>query len=201
MLQRLRGLAVTGNLLFGCLCLARLAPSAASTPNLTYYGGPVVSHAIVVPVNWNSDVDATLQNDLPQFYADLVQSTYWDMLAQYSTVGATPQDSQAGSGQLIARGSATAGVTIAPLQCPAGAGTLVTPCPVTEADIDDEINRQIDLDILPAPSLDAIRKRQHCLHVELPGQRQSGPQVRCRQPGSQLRRLLQRQHDAGAETR
>ncbi len=156
MLQRLRGLAVTGNLLFGCVCLARLAPSAASTPNLTYYGGPVVSHAIVVPVNWNSDVDATLQNDLPQFYADLVQSTYWDMLAQYSTVGATPQDSQAGSGQLIARGSATAGVTIAPLQCPAGAGTLVTPCPVTEADIDDEINRQIDLDILPAPSLDAI---------------------------------------------
>jgi hypothetical protein len=155
MLYRLRGFGVSRKLLLGSVCLARLVPSAASTPNPIYYGGPVVSHAIVVPVNWNSDVDATLQNNLPQFYADLVQSTYWDMLALYSTVGVTTQDAQAGSGQLIARGLATAGVTIAPVQCPAGAGSLATPCPVTEANIDDEINRQIDLNILPAPALDA----------------------------------------------
>lgn len=155
MLHQLRRLGVTRKLLLGSVCLARLAPSAASTPNPIYYGGPVVSHSIVVPVNWSSDVDATLQNNLPQFYADLVQSTYWDMLALYSTVGVTPQDAQAGSGQLIARGLATAGITIAPVQCPAGAGSVATPCSVTEANIDDEINRQIDLNILPAPALDA----------------------------------------------
>jgi hypothetical protein len=155
MLDPLRGLTASHKLLLGSIGLAWLAPVAASTPNLIYYGGPVVSHAIVVPVNWNSDVDATLQNKLPQFYADLVQSTYWDLLAQYSTVAVTPLDAQAGSGQLIARGSATAGVTIVPVQCPAGAGSGVIPCVVTEANIDDEVNRQIDLDILPAPSLDA----------------------------------------------
>ncbi len=150
-----RGLVATLKLLLASTCLAWLASSAASAPNLVYYGGPVVSHAIVVPVNWNLDVDVTLQNNLPQFYADLVQSSFWDMLAQYSTVGVTPQDALAGSGQQIARGSAMAGITIAPEQCSVGVGTLATPCPVTEADIDDEINRQIDLDILPAPSLDA----------------------------------------------
>jgi hypothetical protein len=155
MRRQLRRFGVIRNLLLGSVCLARLEPSAASTPNPVYYGGPVVSHAIVVPVNWNSDVDANVQSKLPQFYADLVQSTYWDMLALYSTVGATTQDAQAGSGQLIARGSAAAGVTIAPVQCPAGTGSVATPCPVTEANIDDEINRQIDLDILPAPALDA----------------------------------------------
>ena len=99
------------------LCLARFAPSLATTPDLVYYGGPVVSHARIVPVNWNSNVDTTLQAGLPQFYSDLTQSHYWDLLAQYSTAGLTPPDALPGSGQLIARGSVNAAVTIDPAVC------------------------------------------------------------------------------------
>jgi hypothetical protein len=136
----------------GCLCLAGFAPAAAVTLDLVYYGGPVVSHAQIVPVNWNSKVDTTLQTGLPQFYADLTQSHYWDLLAQYSTAGLTPPDALPGSGQLIARGSVSAAITIVPANCSA----LVTdPCPLSDSDINTELNWQIDHGYLPAPALDA----------------------------------------------
>ena len=134
------------------LCLARFAPSLATTPDLVYYGGPVVSHARIVPVNWNSNVDTTLQAGLPQFYSDLTQSHYWDLLAQYSTAGLTPPDALPGSGQLIARGSVNAAVTIDPAVCPA---TVAGSCALAESEIDTELNLQIDQGFLPAPVIDA----------------------------------------------
>ena len=155
MLQRLCGAGVKRTLLLALSSVAPFATCGATTPDLIYYGGPVVSHAVIVPVNWNSDVDATLQQNLPQFYADVAQSSYWDLLALYSTVDVTPQDALPGSGQMIARGSATAGITITPVQCAAGVGSLAAPCTVTEADIDTELNRQLGLAQLPPPALDA----------------------------------------------
>jgi hypothetical protein len=153
MVRRFRRLtAGLARVLLAGLCLARCAPSPATTPDLVYYGGPVVSHARIVPVNWNSNVDATLQAGLPEFYADLSQSRYWDLLAQYSTAGLTPPDTLPGSGQLIARGSVNAAVTLDPAACPA---SVVSSCLLAESDIDTELNLQIDQGLLPAPALDA----------------------------------------------
>jgi len=151
--------------LLGCPCLAGLAPFDATALDLVYYGGPVVSHAQVVPVNWNSNVDATLQSGLPQFYADLVQSRYWDLLAQYSTAGLAPPDALPGSGQLIARGSVSAAVTIAPANCPA---SQLTPCLLSESEIDTELNLQIDQGHLPEPALDATGNADTVYMINFP---------------------------------
>ncbi|KAJ3329149.1 hypothetical protein HDU76_008521 [Blyttiomyces sp. JEL0837] len=50
---------------------------------LVYYGGPVIPTINVIPLWWGSSVSYTSQ--LPAFYGGIVNSTYWDMLKQYST--------------------------------------------------------------------------------------------------------------------
>jgi hypothetical protein len=59
-----------------------------SAAALEYDGGPVVSNAQVVLVNWSSDVSSA-QAAMPAFYTDLVSSDYWSILTQYGTP-ATP---------------------------------------------------------------------------------------------------------------
>ncbi|KAJ3305135.1 hypothetical protein HDU76_005058 [Blyttiomyces sp. JEL0837] len=49
---------------------------------LVYNGGPIIPNVNVIPLWWGSSVSYTSQ--LPGFYAGIVNSTYWDMLKQYS---------------------------------------------------------------------------------------------------------------------
>jgi hypothetical protein len=52
---------------------------------LTYYGGPVLKNVNVIPVYWNSSV--AYQTNLNSFYLNVPNSTYFDMLSQYSSIG------------------------------------------------------------------------------------------------------------------
>jgi hypothetical protein len=52
--------------------------------SLEYDGGPVVSNAQVVLVNWSMDV-STEQAAMPAFYTDIVTSDYWSIFEQYGT--------------------------------------------------------------------------------------------------------------------
>ncbi|KAI9365367.1 hypothetical protein DFJ73DRAFT_918570 [Zopfochytrium polystomum] len=56
----------------------------ASSKTLTYYGGPVLKNVEVTILLWGA---ASYATDLAGFYAGVVQSTYYDMLSQYSGIG------------------------------------------------------------------------------------------------------------------
>ncbi|KAI9365352.1 hypothetical protein DFJ73DRAFT_792303 [Zopfochytrium polystomum] len=56
----------------------------ASSKTLTYYGGPVLKNVEVTILLWGA---ASYASDLAGFYAGVVQSTYYDMLSQYSSIG------------------------------------------------------------------------------------------------------------------
>ena len=71
---------------------------------VTYQGGPLIDHAAVETVYlgsaWTSDTAlAQNANRLDQFFANLTQSTYMDMLAEYGT----PQGGAIGRGQFTGR--------------------------------------------------------------------------------------------------
>ena len=130
-----------------------------SSPKLTYFGGPLLQQPIIVPVFWNNTVNATLQASIPQFYADVTQSTYWQWLQEYDSVGLSP-----GTNQAILPGTVTAGVVLAPVKCnPGGAG-----CKLTDADLQTELNRQIGLGNLPAPTLDCTGNSRTIYMVHFP---------------------------------
>src|SRR5579871_1584893 len=58
----------------------RAANPTCNNPSLSYFGGPIVQSPIVVPVFWNSNVNAAVQANMTQFYADLMASPYWGWL-------------------------------------------------------------------------------------------------------------------------
>ena len=70
-------------LLLGAV-VAGLMSIRASGSALEYDGGPVVSNAQVVLVNWSTDISPA-QAVMPAFYADIVTSDYWSILMQYGT--------------------------------------------------------------------------------------------------------------------
>ncbi|KAJ3330830.1 hypothetical protein HDU76_004748 [Blyttiomyces sp. JEL0837] len=78
--------------------------SPTPTPNnkLVYYGGPIIPNVNVIPVSnllWGSNV--AYSTKLTAFYGNVTASTYYDMLAQYSTPT-----------QKLGRGTAVAPVTL-----------------------------------------------------------------------------------------
>jgi hypothetical protein len=109
--------------------------AGAVSPNLTYNGGPVVSNAQVVMVNWNSSVPAGVQTGMPAFYADILHSDYWGILEEYSTPA-----------QQVRFGAFVESHTITPLH---------TQTSLTDADINSELTTQIAAGHLPVPVLDA----------------------------------------------
>jgi MYXO-CTERM domain-containing protein len=110
---------------------------------LTYFGGPVIGRPKVYQIYWGSTVDTTLKNNLPQFYQDILNSSYWDWLSQYNTVGlAAPTTSQA-----ISRGSFISAHTITPSVC------ATPPCTVTDDQVQTELLAQINAGVIPAPTL------------------------------------------------
>ena len=117
-----------------CACACADADAA-----LIWGGGPVVSNAQVVMVNWSSDISPE-QAAMPAFYADIVQSDYWSILQQYSTP----------ANQSIGRGAYVQTVTLPLAPC-------VGQCTLRDIDIIAEIGSRIDADdpLFPTLATDA----------------------------------------------
>jgi hypothetical protein len=124
-----------------------------SNPQLSYFGGPVISNVQSVVVFWGAYVNSHLtapNTGIAQFLTDLQVSTFLSVPGEYSTYGQAPGSTA--SNQLIGQGStaAVSSYTITPSLC---AGN--TNCTVTDAEVQQELNNQIAASSLPAPTYDA----------------------------------------------
>jgi hypothetical protein len=130
-----------------CAAAAALWPTYVGAITVSYYGGPVISNVQVIQVNWGSSIDPTLSAALPSFYTAVTGGPYFDWLYEYSTRGLNGAgDGQAGSDQVVGRGSFGGGYTISP---------SITATSITDAQIQSELAAQIAAQNLPQPSLDA----------------------------------------------
>ncbi|MBS2028832.1 MAG: MYXO-CTERM sorting domain-containing protein [Deltaproteobacteria bacterium] len=137
------------------------------SPKLSYFGGPVLQQARVVPVFWNSSVEAELQTNLPQFYDDVTRTPYWAGLQEYATF------LSGGTQQGILTGSASAGVVISPAHCPA---SVTTTCTVSDAQIQSELAAQITAGNLEAPVQDCTGNTSTVYMINFPANvRITGP--------------------------
>lgn len=120
------------------------------SPEVIYFGGPVISNVQIVVVYWNSSVNSAAQTGMPGFFQGITDSTYYDSLSEYSTnVASTGNMGQ--TGQSIGRGSYVGAYTIVPSICPAA---TTTACTLTDPQLQAEIAAQIASDTLPAPAYD-----------------------------------------------
>ena len=109
---------------------------------LLYYGGPVIPNAKVVVVLWGDNaVDAAAKEQLGPFFANMLDSTYMDWLAEYDT-NLTAVDGRAGTAQHIGRGRYAGLVTLHPNN----AATALQ-----DADVQKELEAQIAAGVLPRP--------------------------------------------------
>jgi uncharacterized repeat protein (TIGR01451 family) len=124
------------------------APAGA---HLTYWGGAVISNIQVVAVFWGPSVSSsiTANGAIDQFYTDIVNSRYFDLLTEYTTAGITGNDGVSTSNQTIGRGTFGGKFTITPSLCP---GTAA--CTVNDTQIQTELAAQINGGHLPAPQTD-----------------------------------------------
>jgi hypothetical protein len=124
--------------------------------HLTYFGGPVISNIQVIAVFWGPNVSSsiTANGAIDQFYTDITNSRYFDLLSEYTTFGIVGSNGTSTSSQTIGRGSFAGKFTITPATCPES--TLPTSaCTVTDAQIQTELTNQINAGHLPAPQNDA----------------------------------------------
>lgn len=117
-----------------------------SAQKLVYYGGPVIAKPKVVAVMWGTQVNSTTVKDIGGFYTAMLNSTYMDWLTEYNT-NITSIDGRAGTNQTLGRGSFLGSVTIAPAKM----GNRIQ-----DADIQTELEHQIELHVLPAPDEDTL---------------------------------------------
>jgi hypothetical protein len=124
----------------------RSRAAAAAVP-LLYYGGPVLSHAKIIPVFWGPNVDPAVRDGIGAFYRAIADSTYLDWLdADYNTK-IKAVDGRQGTNQDIGRGSCGSAITISPrLQ-----GKVLD-----YKDMQAELADQIDRGALPAPGPDTL---------------------------------------------
>lgn len=134
--------------------------TAAVTPTFsipgafaTYFGGPIITNVHVVQVLYGSGsyvpgVQATTTPSVASFFADITQSSYFDMLAEYSTAGITAADGTPGTNQTLGHGSFDGQITITPSA--ANNGTTIT-----DSQIQAELLAQVTAGKLPAPVIDA----------------------------------------------
>ena len=130
--------------------------SAPAGAHLTYFGGPVISNIHVVAVFWGTHVNTAItgaggNTSIAQFFTDITQSRYIDLLSEYSTIGINGAGSPGtSSNQMMGRGQFDGAFTIAPSLCP---GT--TACSLTDGQIAAELAAQINASHLPQPVSDA----------------------------------------------
>ena len=63
----------------------KVADAAPAGAHLTFFGGPTLTHVSVHPVFWNANTQ--FQANLNAFYKGVTNSTLYDMLKQYSSIG------------------------------------------------------------------------------------------------------------------
>jgi hypothetical protein len=126
---------------------ARPSPvGSAAVQNLRYYGGPVISHAKVYAIFWGDNVDPETTSKIGPFYANMLDSTYMDWLAEYNT-NLTAVDGRQGTNQTIGRGSFAGALTIQPAN---------TETALTDAMVQAELDAQIAAAKLPGASADNL---------------------------------------------
>lgn len=126
------------------LLVPRLYPATTTpvaTQNLQYYGGPVISQVKAVPVFWSARVNSTIQSSMDDFYSSYVNSKHMDWLSEYNTT-LNAVDGRAGTNQKIGRGSSMTPILIQPYQ---------NNKKITDLDVQNEIEQQIDAGVLPRP--------------------------------------------------
>ncbi len=129
------------------------APFAIAGAQALYFGGPVISNVHVIAVLYGSgaylpNIAGTATPTLGQFFTDLTQSSYMDMLSEYTTVGLTAVDGTTGTNQIIGHGSFDGLFAISPAA--ANNGTVIT-----DNQIQAELLNQVTAGSLPAPVVDA----------------------------------------------
>ena len=136
------------------------ATAVCANPQLTYFGGPLLQSPVVVAVFWTNTVNATLQANIGQFYADVTQSSYWSWLHEYDSVGLTPGH-QPGHppGHLRRRLHHRAAQVRARAATTASSPTH---------DLQTELTRQINLGVLPAPTLDCTGNVNTIYMIDFP---------------------------------
>ncbi|MGH9528353.1 MAG: choice-of-anchor D domain-containing protein [Terriglobales bacterium] len=115
--------------------------------HLNYYGGPVISNLQVVVIFWGPDVYAPVTEGIAGFFQNITASAYFDLLSEYDT-NVTAIDGSAGTNQSIGRGTYGGSFTITPSVC------NVTPCAVTDDQVQTELLSQLNAGQLPMPELD-----------------------------------------------
>lgn len=131
---------------------ADIGPPDSDTPNpfMNYYGGPVISNVNVEVVFWGENVDPSIQSGIPPFYQAITNSSFLDLLGEYSTIGMIADAGldlgESGSNQSINRGLLGGSVVIHPNN---SSTTL------SDLDVQTEIQGQITAGVLPAPLLDS----------------------------------------------
>lgn len=114
--------------------------AAQESFQLNYYGGPVISQVNIVGVFWGSKVNSTVKARMGDFYQALTNSPMIDFLSEYNTT-LNAVDGSGGTNQEISRGGYGGSFTIRP---------RLQSQKLTDAAIQQEIQRQIDAGALPA---------------------------------------------------
>ena len=132
---------------------APVAPFAIAGAHADYFGGPVIANVHIVQVLYGTgaylpNIAGTATPTLQQFYNDITQSSYFDLLNEYSTVGVTAADGTAGTNQTIGHGFFDGLFTINP--SPSNDGPTIT-----DGQIQSELLAQVTAGHLPAPVFDA----------------------------------------------
>ncbi len=120
--------------------------ASAEGQKLLYYGGKVISNVKVTAVFWGQGVNADVQAGISDFYTQLVNSTYMDWMSEYNT-NLRAIDGRDGTHQKIGRGSYSGAVMITP-----GNSNKR----VSDADVRNELAKQIADRKLPAPDANSI---------------------------------------------
>ena len=128
-------------------------PSGCAPP--IYYKGPVISNVQVVPVFWGSYLNPQITANIDQFYSDVVVSDWYDLLSEYASVGGTSQS--------IGRGTALPAITITPSRCASSSS-----CTLTDAQLQTELNNQIQSGVLPLPQQDSTGNAKTLYMVYFP---------------------------------
>jgi hypothetical protein len=120
--------------------------------HVTYFGGPVISNVHVVQVLYGSgsylpNVSSTTRPSMATFFADVTQSSHFDLLNEYSTTGVGAADGGPSSNQMLGHGFFDGQVTITPSAANNGAI-------ITDAQIQAELLSQVAAGNLPAPVSD-----------------------------------------------
>ena len=124
----------------------RLNGPQTENTKLNYYGGPIISQVKVVPVVWSSRVSSEIQNSVNDFYSTYVVSKHMDWLSEYNT-DIKAIDGRQGTNQKLVRGQSVPKILIQPQQSSTS---------VTDADIQNEIEKQVDSGILPKPDNNTV---------------------------------------------